>query len=105
MFISGRTIPAVDFLQGQRRRLILMRQMADFMKDYDLYVTGRGDIVLTNQTGHPCVVLPTGMTEGANSQPRCTVIVGQLYADDVLLAVANKYQVATEWHKKHPVLT
>jgi Asp-tRNA(Asn)/Glu-tRNA(Gln) amidotransferase A subunit family amidase len=105
MFISGRTLPALDFIQGQRRRLILMHEMATFMNDYDLYVTGRGDIVLTNQTGHPCVVVPTGMTEGDHSQPRCTVMVGQLFSDDVLLSVAHKYQVATEWHNKHPRLT
>ena len=42
--------------QAERRRLILMHEMADYMKDLDMYVSGSGDVGLTNQTGHPAVV-------------------------------------------------
>jgi Asp-tRNA(Asn)/Glu-tRNA(Gln) amidotransferase A subunit family amidase len=44
------------------------------------------------------------MSEGENSQPQCTTIIGGLFSDDVILSVANAYQVATNWHEKHPKL-
>jgi Asp-tRNA(Asn)/Glu-tRNA(Gln) amidotransferase A subunit family amidase len=117
---------ALDFVQGQRRRLILMRDMAEFMGDLDLYVqpaSGGGDIGLHAQTGHPCVVVPytferpTGRVPGAvfpsdadrppddtvyNPKPICAVIAGNLFEDDKLLSVAHAYQVATRWHLEHP---
>jgi aspartyl-tRNA(Asn)/glutamyl-tRNA(Gln) amidotransferase subunit A len=100
----GRTTPALDYVQAQRRRHIIMRRMAEAMKDFDMYVSGQGDVGLTNQTGHPAVVVPYGFGEGANAQPLCTTIIGDLFADDKILAVAHRYQVATQWHLRHPVL-
>jgi Asp-tRNA(Asn)/Glu-tRNA(Gln) amidotransferase A subunit family amidase len=44
------------------------------------------------------------MSEGEHSQPVCTTIIGALFADDVILSVANAYQRATTWHEKHPKL-
>jgi len=44
------------------------------------------------------------MSDGANSQPQCTTIIGALFADDVILSVANAYQRATNWHEQHPKL-
>jgi len=124
----SRSSPALDFIQGQRRRLILMRQMAEFMSDLDLYVqpaNGGGDIGMHAQTGHPCVVVPytferpTGRVPGAvfpsdgdrppddtvyNPKPICAVIAGNLFEDDKLLSVAHAYQAATPWHLEHPRL-
>jgi Asp-tRNA(Asn)/Glu-tRNA(Gln) amidotransferase A subunit family amidase len=103
-FSRGRTVTALEFLQSQRRRLILMRQMAELMKDFDMYLSGQGDVGLTNQTGHPAVVFPYRMSDGENSQPVCTTIIGDLFADDRILSVANAYQRATNWHERHPTL-
>jgi Asp-tRNA(Asn)/Glu-tRNA(Gln) amidotransferase A subunit family amidase len=103
-FTRGRTVTALDFLQSQRRRLIVMRQMDALMKDFDMYVSGSGDVGLTNQTGHPAVVVPYMVSEGEHAQPQCTTIVGSLFADDMILAVAHMYQTATNWHLKHPAL-
>ncbi len=103
-FTRGRTVTALDYLQGQRRRQVIMRQMADLMKDFDMYVSGSGDIVLTNQTGHPAVIVPYGFSEGGRGQPRCTTIIGNLFADDKILSVAHAYQQATDWHERHPKL-
>src|SRR5262245_56668160 len=58
----GRTATALDYMQAQRRRLIIMKQMAELMKDFDMYVSGSGDVGLTNQTGHPAVVVPYRMS-------------------------------------------
>lgn len=57
---GGRNATALDYLQGQRRRQILMQRMAEVMADVDMYVTSSGDVGLTNQTGHPAVVVQTG---------------------------------------------
>lgn len=103
-FGRGRTASALDYMQGQRRRYLLIHEMAAVMKDFDMYISGNGDVGLTNQTGHPAVVFPYAMTEGANSQPQCTTIIGALFADDAILSVANAYQSATDWHNRHPKL-
>lgn len=91
-------------MQAQRRRYILIHEMAAVMKDFDMYLTGSGDVGLTNQTGHPAVVFPYRMSDGANSQPVCTTIIGALFSDDAILSVAHAYQKATNWHDHHPKL-
>jgi Asp-tRNA(Asn)/Glu-tRNA(Gln) amidotransferase A subunit family amidase len=102
-----------------------MQQMAVVMADVDMYVTSSGDVALTNQTGHPAVVVQTGFgvppqrgggAGGAGRvqttpppagvpQPLVTTIVGGLFNDDKILSVAHAYQMATEWHNRHPKLT
>ena len=124
-----RASTALDFIQGQRRRLILIQRMAEFMKDLDMYLqpeTGGPDIGLHAQTGHPCVVFPfkfeppRGNVGGAvfsppevsplpadavyNPKPICAVLAGNLFADDLILSVAHKYQVNTDWHLRRPRL-
>lgn len=103
-FARARTTPGLDYLQGQRRRHLLMYEMAEVMKDVDMYISGNGDVALTNQTGHPAVVFPWRMTEGDHPQPQDTTIIGALFADDAILSVANAFQQATEWHQRHPSL-
>jgi Asp-tRNA(Asn)/Glu-tRNA(Gln) amidotransferase A subunit family amidase len=103
-FARGRSTPALDYMQAQRRRYLLIHEMAAVMKDFDMYISGNGDVGLTNQTGHPAVVFPYRMSEGANSQPVCTTIIGALFADDIILSVAHAYQKATNWHENHPKL-
>jgi Asp-tRNA(Asn)/Glu-tRNA(Gln) amidotransferase A subunit family amidase len=108
-FSGGRTVTALDFIQAQRRRLALMHQMAEVMADVDMYVTTSGDVTLTNQTGHPAVVVPTGFgvrgRGGTVPQPTVTTLIGALFSDDKLLSVAHAYQQATDWHTKHPKLS
>jgi Asp-tRNA(Asn)/Glu-tRNA(Gln) amidotransferase A subunit family amidase len=103
-FGRGRTTPALDFMQAQRRRYLLIHEMAAVMKDFDMYISGNGDVGLTNQTGHPAVVFPYRMSDGPNSQPVCTTLIGALFADDTILSVAHTYQMATNWHENHPKL-
>lgn len=81
-----------------------MNKMAVLMKDFSMYVSGSGDVGLTNQTGHPAVVVPYQFAEGEHGQPRCTTIIGDLFADDRILSVAYAYQRATHWHERHPRL-
>ena len=95
---------ALEFLQTQRRRLILMQEMAAIMEDFDLYVSGSGDVGLTNQTGHPAAILPYAWRNDEHPQPLCTTLIGNLFADDVILSVAHAYQRTTDWHTRRPKL-
>ncbi len=55
---GGRFPRAFDFVQGQRRRYELITQMAELLKDFDMYVPANGnfDVGLHAPTGHPCAV-------------------------------------------------
>ncbi|MDB4876643.1 MAG: Amidase [Gemmatimonadetes bacterium] len=128
---GGRFPRGFDFIQAQRRRYVLISQMAELLKDFDMYVpsTAGWDVGLHAQTGHPCAVVqykfepqqpagrggPGGGRAGAdtmaapapivyNPQPICAVLAGNLYNDDMILSVAHQYQTHTAWHLKHPSL-
>ena len=107
-FHRGRGTLALDYVQSLRRRHILMKEMAEAMEGFDMFVTGSGETRLTNQTGHPAAVLPYDFGDGNteddfdHEQPICTTIIGDLFADDKILSVAHAYQSATDWHRMHP---
>lgn len=104
-FREARMIPAVEYVQANRARTMMMQKMAEVMKEVDLYVSpsfGGDNLLLTNLTGHPCVVLPNGFRE--NGTPTSITFNGQLFGEEKLLAVANAYQRATDFHLKHPDL-
>jgi Asp-tRNA(Asn)/Glu-tRNA(Gln) amidotransferase A subunit family amidase len=103
-FRGGREVLALDFVQSQRRRHILMKDMAEAMEGVDMFVSGRGQVGLTNQTGHPAVVVPYDFG-GDNPQPLTTTIIGDLFADDKILSVAHAYQASTDWHLRRPDLS
>ena len=103
-FRSSRFIPAVEYIQANRVRTLVIRDMQELFKDVDVYVTPSfGDnLLLTNLTGHPCVVLPNGFTK--EGSPTSISFIGRLFGEGKLLAVAKKYQDATDFHLKHPML-
>jgi Asp-tRNA(Asn)/Glu-tRNA(Gln) amidotransferase A subunit family amidase len=128
---GGRSALALDFIQAQRRQHILMVQMAEFLKDFDMYIPSEtgGDVGLHATTGHPCAVVPykfeapTRPVNGAvmgpgvdsagvaggpgvvyNPKPICAVLAGNLFNDDKILSVAHHFQTHTDWHTRHPRL-
>lgn len=114
-FTNGRAGLNIDFVQAERHRLRVMHEMAAIMKDFDMYVVGGGDTGLTNQTGHPAVVLPysfgvPGGQGGAappadgKPQPITVTVVGQLFADDKLLSMAHAFQKRTDFHTRRPTI-
>ncbi len=103
-FRRGRDVLAMDFVQSQRRRHLLMVDMAEAMSGFDMFVSGRGQVGLTNQTGHPAVVVPYDFG-GDNPQPLTTTIIGNLFADDKILSVAHAYQTSADWHLRRPDLS
>jgi Asp-tRNA(Asn)/Glu-tRNA(Gln) amidotransferase A subunit family amidase len=58
-FRQAQFVPAVEYLRAARVRTLLMRSMDEAIQGLDLYVGGN-DLMITNFTGHPTVVLPFG---------------------------------------------
>ena len=104
-FRSSRFIPAVEYIQANRVRYLIIQDMQKLMNTVDVYVTptfGGSNLLLTNLTGNPCVVVPDGFTK--EGSPTSITFVGQLFGEAKLLAVARRYQEATGFHLKHPTL-
>lgn len=109
-FRGGRDDRALDYVQAQRRRLILMREMAEAMEGFDMFVSGGGEVGLTNQTGHPAAIVPYGFgvrnpdSDAPTTMPLTTTLLGDLFADDKILSVAHAFQKRTDWHTRRPPL-
>lgn len=104
-FRSSRFIPAVEYIQANRHRSVLMAQMENLMKDYDVIITpsyGGNQLSVTNLTGHPCVVVPCGFDKGIN--PVSISFIGSLNGEADILRVASKFQELTRWDEMHPPL-
>ncbi|MEP6779190.1 MAG: amidase [Gemmatimonadaceae bacterium] len=130
-WVPGRTPTAFEFINSQRRRQLLITAWQDYLKDIDVYV-GAADTGVHSQTGHPVAVVqmgfgvrangrsgggggrggdpaavgaaPAALPPALNPQPICGQIAGNLYLDDMVLAVAHKYQISTDWLKERPKL-
>ncbi len=103
VFRASRFIPAVEYIQANRLRYLIIQDMQKL--DVDVWLSpsfGGSNLLLTNLTGHPCVVLPNGFDE--KERPTSITFMGRLFGEAKLLAVAKAYQDATEYHLKHPPL-
>ncbi len=103
VFRAARLIPAVEYIQANRARTLLMQEMATIMADVDVYLApsfGGDNLLLTNLTGHPCVVLPNGFDD--DGRPTSISFIGRLNDEATLLAVAGAYQRASGFHRQHP---
>lgn len=104
-FRESRMVPAVEYVQANRVRTMAMDHMREMLADVDVYVTpsfGGDHLLLTNLTGHPCVVVPNGFRE--NGTPTSITFQGRLYEDGKVLEIAKAYQDATDHHRVHPDL-
>ena len=103
VFRSSRFIPSVEYINANRIRFLLIQQMEEIMSTVDLYIapSWEGDnLLLTNLTGHPCVVLPNGFSD--DGTPTSITFIGRLFDEGRLISFAKKYQDATNFNKKHP---
>ncbi len=103
VFREARFIPAVEYINANRARSLLNQEMANLMEKVDVYLIPSyyGDNLLrTNLTGHPCVVVPNGFND--KGSPTSISFIGNLYHDGNVLAVAKAFQEASDWHKKYP---
>jgi Asp-tRNA(Asn)/Glu-tRNA(Gln) amidotransferase A subunit family amidase len=103
LFRAARYMPAVEYIQANRLRTLLIEEYHTLMKEYDVIVTpsfGGTQLPATNMTGHPVVVVPNGASAGGS---RSTIsFLGNLFDEATILAVAHAYQEATEFHLLRP---
>ena len=122
-FRSARFIPAVEYIQASRARRMAMDAVAKVFEGFDVIVapTFSEQLVITNLTGHPALILPNGLRGEDAPPPLDTVdatrdnvagpgtpvsltFLGNLYGEGKLLALARAYQDATGFHRLHPKL-
>jgi Asp-tRNA(Asn)/Glu-tRNA(Gln) amidotransferase A subunit family amidase len=102
-FRRARLIPAVEYIQANRVRTVLMGEMEAAMNGIDVFITpsyANNVLLITNLTGHPAISLPNGFQD--NGRPVSISFIGQLFAEDRLLVAAKAYQDATGFHAQHP---
>ncbi|MFQ5696206.1 MAG: amidase, partial [Terriglobia bacterium] len=105
-FRQGQLVPAVEYLRANRVRWLVMQEMEELMRQVDVYVTptyAGGNLLLTNLTGHPQVVVPHGFRAG-DATPLSITFTGPLYGETEVLALAHAYQQATDFHLQRPAI-
>ncbi len=109
VFRHSRLIPAVEYINANRLRTQLMREMAGLFEEVDVLVTpsfGNAGLGITNLTGHPAVVVPNGFfpVEGSadRRQPHSVTFLGPLWKDHLPLCLAHAYQASTDFHRRRP---
>ena len=105
-FRRSRMVPAVEYIQANRLRTLLMERMEELMQDIDVYLVPTAartsNLTLTNLTGHPTLVLPQGFDP--KGSPTSIQFVGKLMGEAAVLRVAQAFQEATDFHLRHPDL-
>jgi Asp-tRNA(Asn)/Glu-tRNA(Gln) amidotransferase A subunit family amidase len=122
IFRAARFYPAVEYIQANRARTVAMREMSRLFERVDILVvpsSSDAQLMLTNLTGHPAVIVPNGLrgkdapqppsvdtgeddSIGGPGTPVSLTFLGRLYHDSALLAFAWAYQEATGFHRLHP---
>lgn len=96
-------MPAVEYIQANRARSVLMQKMDTLMSTVDIYACpafGANNLLLTNLTGHPSVVVPNGFNDSGS--PTGITFIGDLFDEGTLLVIAELYQSKTNYNEKHP---
>ena len=126
-FRAAQFVPAVDYINANRARALLMQAWWDLFKTVDVIVTptsGNPQLGQTNLTGNPSVIVPNGFREappiaggGAAAAarpdsstpppprpqtPLSLTFLGPLFQEELPLAVAHAYQRATDFHLRRP---
>ena len=102
-FRAARLIPAVEYVQANRVRMMLIEALAEAWQEVDVVVapTFADDVILgTNLTGHPSVTVPSGYRR--DGTPTSITFLGGLWKDAEVLTVAKAYQDATGYHRRRP---
>jgi len=122
-FRIARFYPAVEYIQANRARTLAIRQVSALFEQVDIIVTPSTEtqLVATNLTGHPALILPNGLRGadapkppaiddgdsddiGGPGTPVSLTFLAGHYQDAKLAAFARAYQEATGFHKLHPKL-
>jgi len=120
-FRVARFYPAVEYIQANRARMLAMEAVGKAFSGFDVIVapTSSTQLVVTNLTGQPALILPNGLRGedapkppegdmnrniGGPGTPVSLTFLGDLYGEGKLLAFARAYQEATGFHNLHPRL-
>ncbi len=106
-FRTARYITAVEYIQANRIRHDLIEDFHARMKEFDVVLIpsfdGGMQLLTTNLTGQPVVVVPNGFKD--NGSPTSISFLGNLFDEGSVLAVAAAYQEATNFNKKQPLIS
>jgi aspartyl-tRNA(Asn)/glutamyl-tRNA(Gln) amidotransferase subunit A len=115
-------IPAVDYINAQRIRVHIQRAMDELLSQFDAIVTPTQATVAWhldrpfgasqgsygtsriggagNAAGVPALTVPNGFGEA--NLPTGLQFVGRAFEENRLIAIADAYQRATDWHTRFP---
>lgn len=122
-FRVARFYPAVEYIQANRARSLAIAQLSRLFEQVDVIVAPSGgeQLLATNLTGHPAVIVPNGLRGPDAPQPPAndsgdddsiggpgtpvslTFLAGH-YHDAKALLLARAYEQATGFHRLHPKL-
>jgi Asp-tRNA(Asn)/Glu-tRNA(Gln) amidotransferase A subunit family amidase len=100
---QARFISAVEYLQANRFRKVLIEKFNQMISGFDLLIApanGRNISLATNLTGHPAIAIPNGFDQ--KGRPTSLMFISNLYDEGPLLEAAYLFQRNTEWGEKHP---
>jgi Asp-tRNA(Asn)/Glu-tRNA(Gln) amidotransferase A subunit family amidase len=102
-FRVSRTIPAVEYINTNRHRSILMQNVNQVMENFDIIITpsfvGK-QLSITNLTGHPALCMPIGFTK--QGSPNSITFLANLFKEEDLLAFGKYFQDNTNYEEVHP---
>jgi Asp-tRNA(Asn)/Glu-tRNA(Gln) amidotransferase A subunit family amidase len=124
IFRMARFYPAVEYIQAARARTLAVQQVSALFEQVDIIVTPTNSgqqLVATNLTGHPALIVPNGLRgadapsppstdDGENDNiggpgtPVSITFLAAHYEDVKLATFGSAYQEATGFHKLHPKL-
>ncbi|MCU0391235.1 MAG: amidase [Thermoflexibacter sp.] len=101
-FRAARFIPATEYINANRLRTQMIAEVDAVVSQYDVLISPNfqnGILAMTNLTGHPVVVVPSGFREG---RPNSISFLGNFFDEATILAVAKAFQDATDFDEQHP---
>lgn len=104
-FRQARLIPAVEYINTQRHRSILMEKTNQAMKPFDIVIVpsfGGKQLAITNLTGHPALCLPIGLNK--EGLPNSITFLSNLFDEESLLTFGTYFQSITPFDEMHPDL-
>lgn len=104
-FRVSRFIPAVDYVNANRLRTLAIRAWNRLFEEVDVIVTpttyaGTSQLVATNLTGHPAVIVPNGFRD--DGTPVSLTFLAGHFREELALAAAHWYQRETGFHLRRP---
>lgn len=104
-FRQARLIPAVEYVNTQRFRSVLMEKTKEAMQAFDVVIVpsfGGKQLAITNLTGHPALCLPLGLN--SKGLPSSWTFLGNWFQEEAILTLGNFFQSISSYEDAHPPL-